>query len=301
LQTNTLDVHRIVDSPSSAIPRVGTLSLPFSRTNIPSLSASFRLSPAYLTSYSSCLQCLPFQPSPDARLVGLTVIAAAQDGTMRFYWLAIRTDYLCSITETKRDSDAGGLRPTSWETWSHRTACCIEIEHPLAAPTPAGARWLLHSQPLVVRDFSLSRSKRIDGDRRAHHEQVVDKAVLREALQDAFASQLPYCDITVSMGGRKYQSVVADYEWVVGVNNEVRSACASTLIYRRRSTLTLTRCTGRATIFPERHIISISIMSYNIYAGFFLRFFSAMGAVSFGIDPSRLIASSSLVTPAGRF
>ena len=95
---------------------------------------------------------------------------------------------------------------------------------------------MLHSQPLVVRDFSLSRSKRIDGDRRAHHEQVVDKAVLREALQDAFASQLPYCDITVSMGGRKYQSVIADYEWVVGVNNEVRSACASTLIYRRRST-----------------------------------------------------------------
>ena len=301
LQTNTLDVHRIVDGPSSAIQRVRTLSLPFSRTNTPSLSASFRLSPAYLTPYSSGPQCLPFQLSPDARLVGLTVIAAAQDGTIRFYWLAIRTDYLCSIMETKRDSDAGGLRPTSWETWSHRTACCIEIEHPLAAPTPAGARWLLHSQPLVVREFGLSRSKRIDEDGRAHHEQVIDKSALREALQDAFASQLPYCDITVSTGERKYQSVIADYEWLVGTNNEVRSACASTLIYRRRSTLMLTRCIGRVTIFPERHIILISTMSYNIHGGFYLRLFAAMGAVSFGIDPSRLIPTSSLVTPTGRF
>ena len=269
LHTNALDVHRIVDSPSCAIQRVGTLSLPFSTTNISSLSASFRLAPASLTLYSSCPQCLPFYPSPDARLVGLTVITAAQDSTMTFYWLAIRTDYLCSMTETKRDSDVGGLGPTPWETWSHHTACCLQIEHPLAAPTPAGARWLLHSQPLVVREFGPSRPGRIDGDRRTHHEQVIDKAVLREALQDAFASQLPYCDITVSTGEKKYQSVIADYEWVVGMNNEVRSACASTLLYRRRSTLMLPRCTGRAKIFPERHIISISIMSYSSHAVFF--------------------------------
>jgi len=267
LQTNSLDVHRIVDSPSCTIQRVGTLSLPFSRTNIPSLTAHFRLAPAYLASYSRP-QCLPFHPSPDARLVGLAVIAGGKDGAMTLYWLAIRTDYLCSITATNRDSDAGGPGPTSWETWSHRTACCIEMDDLFATPTPAGGRWLLHSQPLIVREFGLSRSGRID-DRKTHHDQVIDKAVLREALQDAFASQLPYCDITVSMGERKYQSVVADYEWVVGLNYEVRSTCASTLIDRRRSKLMLKRCTGRATIFPERHAISISIMSYDIHAGFF--------------------------------
>jgi len=164
------------------------------------------------------LECLPFYPSPDARLVGLTVIGAAKDGTMGFYWLAIRADYLCSIAEGKHDSDAGG--PTSWDTWSRRTACCIEIEHQLAAPTPAGARWLLHAQPLVVREFGLSRPGRIDDDRGTHHEQSIGKAVLREALHDAFASQLPYCDITVSMGERNYHSVIADYEWVVGMNHE---------------------------------------------------------------------------------
>lgn len=236
LQTNSLDVHRIVDSPGCATQRVGTLSLPFSGTNIPSVTAYFRLAPAHLTSFSSRPQCLPFHPSADARLVGLTVIARDKDGGMEFYWLAIRTDYLCSIAAaTKRDrSEAGGLGPTSWKTWSDRTACCIEIEDLSGTPTPAGARWLLQSQPLVVREFGLlSRSGRIDGDagdRRTQRDQVIDKAVLREAFQDAFASRLPYCDITVSMGERKYQSVIADHEWVVGLNYEVRHARASTLI-----------------------------------------------------------------------
>lgn len=222
-------------------------------------------------------------------------MAMDKDRAMTFYWLAIRTDYLCSITATNRDSDAAGLGPTSWETWSHRTACCIKIEDLLATPTPAGARWLLHSQPLVIREFGLSRSGRIDGDRRTHHDQVIDKAVLREALQDAFASQLPYCDITVSMGERKYQSVIADYEWVVGLNFEMRSNGASTLAYRRRSKLMFTRCIGRATvtIFPERH--ATSIMSYNIHVDSF-EVLLYIGAVSFRIDPGKSIAPSSLVS-----
>lgn len=256
LQTNTLDIHHIVDdSASCALRRVGTLSLPFSRTHGPSLFASFRLAQAYSpSSRDSRPQYLPFHPSPDARVLGLTMIVAAQDGTMSFYWLAIRTNYLCSIAETltKRRSDPSSSDrdaaaasddsdpwPTPWEQWSHRTACCVGVEHPLAAPTPAGGRWLLHSQPLVVREFglSLSGSRRtiqaeatqasVDLIQRIHHDsdsdQGTSKAVLRETLQDAFASQLPYCDITVSMGERKYQSVIADHEWVIGLNNEVRA------------------------------------------------------------------------------
>jgi hypothetical protein len=171
------------------------------------------------------------------------VITAAQDGTMSFYWLAIRTDYLCSIAETKRrdsssdrDATAGDSPgPIPWEKWNHRTAYCVEIEHPLAAPTPAGGRWLLHSHPLVVREFGLSRLGRTQADaaadRRILHDydsdQGIGKAVLRETLQDAFASPLPYCDITVSTGERKYQSIIADYEWVIGLNNEVRAAQSS--------------------------------------------------------------------------
>jgi hypothetical protein len=180
------------------------------------------------------------------------MIVAAQDGTMSFYWLAIRTNYLCSIAETvtkkrrpssdRDDAAASGdldPGPTPWEKWNHRTAYCVEIEHPLAAPTPAGGRWLLHSQPLVVREFKfgLSRSRSIPAEatvdriQRIHRDNDSDqgtgKAVLRETLQDAFASQLPYCDITVSMGERKYQSVIADHEWVIGLNNEVRAVQCS--------------------------------------------------------------------------
>ena len=250
LQTNTLDIHHIVDDGAScALRSVETLSLPFSRTHGPSLFSSFRLAQAYSPSpCDSRPQCLPFHPSPDARVLGLTMIVAAQDGTMSFYWLAIRTNYLCSISETKKrdsssDRDAaasGDPGATHWEKWSHRTAYCVEIEHPLAAPTPAGGRWLLHSQPLVVREFKfgLSRSRTsqaeatavpVDRIQRIHHDsdQGTGKAVLRETLQDAFASQLPYCDITVSMGERKYQSVIADHEWVIGLNNEVRAVQCS--------------------------------------------------------------------------
>ena len=136
---------------------------------------------------------------------------------MSFYWLVIRPDHLCSIAEAKRDSDSD--RPTSWETWSLRTACCFEIEHLLAAPIPAGARWLIDSQHLVVREFGLSRSRGIQADQRTHYD-----GVPREKHQDVFASQLPYCDVEVRMGGKKYQSVIANYEWVVGMNDEVRSA-----------------------------------------------------------------------------
>jgi hypothetical protein len=136
---------------------------------------------------------------------------------MTFNWLAMRRDYLCSIADTTRDSD----EPTPWEKWSVRTACCVEIEHLLAAPTPAGARWIVHSQPLVVREFGLSCSQRIRANR-THLDEDESDVVLRGALQDIFASQLPYCDI-ISVGERRYQSVTADYEWVVGINEEVCS------------------------------------------------------------------------------
>ena len=103
------------------------------------------------------------------------------------------------------------------------------MERPLIAPIPAGARWLVYSQPLVVREFGLSRA-----DRRAHrpgHDEDEDEDArgggvnVRKALQDVFASQLPCCDI-VSVGESKYQSISADYEWVVGMNEEVRH-CAT--------------------------------------------------------------------------
>lgn len=217
LQTDTLDIHRILDGASCTLQRVGQLCLPFPQAEIHPHSASFRLAQAYPPMCSSRSQCLPFRPSPDACLVGLTAVLAAQDGTMTFNWLAMRRDYLCSIADTTRDSD----EPTPWEKWSVRTACCVEIEHLLAAPTPAGARWIVHSQPLVVREFGLSCSQRIRANR-THLDEDESDVVLRGALQDIFASQLPYCDI-ISVGERRYQSVTADYEWVVGINEEVCS------------------------------------------------------------------------------
>jgi hypothetical protein len=141
---------------------------------------------------------------------------------MAFYWLAIRPDYLCSVAGEKQDS--GSDRPTSWETWSIRTACCFEIEHPLAAPIPAGARWLVDSQPLVVREFGLSRTRRFQADQTTDYDDVVDD-VVREKPQSVFGSKMPYCDVKVRMGEKKYQSVIADYEWVVGMNDEVRLLC----------------------------------------------------------------------------
>jgi hypothetical protein len=231
LQTNTLDIHRILNGASCALQRVGQLSLPFSLTNTPSLFASFRLAQACPPSYSSRSRCLPFHPSPDACLIGLTATLVARDGTTTFHWLAIHPDHLCSIAETKHDSDM----PTSWETWSPRTACCIEIEHSSAAPTPAGTRWLVHSQPLVIREFGLSRSKRTQAGERTHRDEGIGDVVLREALQDVLASQLPFFDVAVSIGERKYKSVIADYEWVVGIIDEVRSAspCTWSAMYSR--------------------------------------------------------------------
>lgn len=123
---------------------------------------------------------------------------------MTFYWLTMRRDYLCSDVSS-------GCGPMPWETWSTRTACCVEMERPLIAPIPAGARWLVYPQPLVVREFGLSRPVRPGEDART--------VGVREALQ---ASQLPQCCDIISVGESKYQSISADYEWVVGMSEEVR-------------------------------------------------------------------------------
>ena len=158
------------------------------------------------------------------------MIAAAKDGTMTFYWFGIRADYLSSIPETKRDfSSSDG--PTPWETWSLRTAGCFEIEHPLAAPIPAGTRWLMDSQSLVAREFGLSQSKKITADQKTHDDDVADDLVRRETPRDVFASQpqLPYCDVKARMG-EKYRSVIADYEWIVGMGDGVRTVPLCTIL-----------------------------------------------------------------------
>lgn len=180
------------------------------------------------------------------------MIAAAKDGTMAFYWFGIRPDYLSSIPE-KRSSD----RPTPWETWSLHTAGCFEIEHSSAAPIPAGARWLMDSQSLIVREFGLSRSKKIITDQNTHNGGVDGDIVRREAPQDVFASQsqLPYCDVKARMG-EKYRSVIADYEWVVGMSDRVRTEPP---VYDHNILVIL----YRATTFPGRLITSISITSYR--------------------------------------
>jgi hypothetical protein len=231
LQTNTLDIHRIPEGSSCDFQRVGQLSLPFSQPVIPFCSATFQQAQTCLPSYYSPRpRCLPFYLSPDACLLGLTVIAAAKDGAMTFYWFGIRADYLSSIPKTERDSSSLD-HPTPWETWSLRTAGCFEIEHPLAAPIPAGARWLMGSQSLIVREFGLSRSKQIRSDQKTQNDGVADEVVHRETSQDVFAlqPQLPYCDVKVRMG-EKYQSVIADYEWVVGMSDGVRTAPLCTII-----------------------------------------------------------------------
>ena len=235
IQTNTLDIHRLVGSVGSAgghtstkLQRVRQLCLPIPRAGaVQPHSASFRLSQACLTmSSSSRSRYLPFRPSPDACLVGLTALLATPEGTITFYWLTMRRDYLCSAATTDLVAAASAPPPTPWETWSRRTACCVEMERPLIAPIPAGARWLVYSQPLVVREFGLGVVSR--ADRRAlHHpgggEDLNARGAddVRKALQDVFAAQLPGCDI-VSVGESKYQSISADYEWVVGMNEEVR-------------------------------------------------------------------------------
>lgn len=88
---------------------------------------------------------------------------------------------------------------------------------------PAGARWLIDSQPLVVREFGLSRSRGVQADQKTYHDGVIDEVGLREKLQGVSASQIPYCDVNVCMGEKKYQSVIADYEWIIGINDGVRS------------------------------------------------------------------------------
>ncbi|KAF8263314.1 hypothetical protein EI94DRAFT_1741192 [Lactarius quietus] len=212
LQTNTLDIHRLVDG--KKLHRVRQLSLPIPRAvGVPISSASFRLSQARLTMSSSRSRYLPFRPSPDACLVGLTATLGTPNGAMTFYWLTMRRDYICSTNDLKCISSARG--PTPWETWSRRTACCVEMELPLIAPIPAGARWLVYSQPLVVREFGLSPR----ADRRAHPGEDARGVGVRKTLQDIFAAQLPCCNI-VSVGESKYQSISADYEWVVGMNEE---------------------------------------------------------------------------------
>jgi len=150
-------------------------------------------------------------------MVGLTALLTTQNGAMTFYWLAMRRDYLCSSSSSpESDSGCAARGPTPWESWSARTACCVEMERPLIAPIPAGARWLVYSQPLVIREFGSSRA-----DRGAQPVEDTRAADVREALHDVFALQLPGCDI-LSVGESKYQSISADYEWVVGMNEEVR-------------------------------------------------------------------------------
>jgi hypothetical protein len=248
IQTSTLEIHRLVGGAGSKkLHKVRQLCLPIPRTSgEPLSSASFRLSQACLTMSSSRSRYLPFRPSPDACLVGLTAVLQTPTGALKFYWLTMRRDYLCS------DLDSGRGQ-TPWETWSRRMACCVEMERPLMAPIhwpiPAGARWLVYSQPLVVREFGLSRA-----DRRTAHP-VEDSR--HKALQDVFASQLPCCDI-VSVGESKYQSISADYEWVVGLNEEVRYRATACLCV-----VDLSCARRRAMNFHGGHTTSISTTSFR--------------------------------------
>lgn len=88
----------------------------------------------------------------------------------------------------------------------------------------------MDSQSLVVREF-LSQSKKIRTDQKTHNDGVADDVVRRETPRDVFASQpqLPYCDVKARMG-EKYQSVIADYEWIVGMSYGVRTAPLCTII-----------------------------------------------------------------------
>jgi hypothetical protein len=92
----------------------------------------------------------------------------------------------------------------------------------------------MDSQSLIVREFDPSGSKRPRRDQKKHNDSVADDVVHRETLQDVFASQpqLPYCDVKARMG-EKYQSVIADYEWVVGMSDGVRPVplCAIVISY----------------------------------------------------------------------
>ena len=233
LQTNTLDIHRIPEGDSCVLQRVGQLSLPFPQPVTPFSSAMFQQAQAYPPSYSSRPQCLPFYLSPDACLVGLTVITSTKDG-ITFYWFGIRSELPLFHSQ---QNETGFLlfndRPTPWETYlgALRTAGCFEIEHSLAAPIPAGARWLVGSQSLAVREFGLLRSKKTGTDQKTRNDGVADGVVRREMPQDVFSSQpqLPYCDVKARMG-EKYQSVIADYEWVVGMSSRVRTAPLCTII-----------------------------------------------------------------------
>ncbi|KAI0261874.1 hypothetical protein BC834DRAFT_972445 [Gloeopeniophorella convolvens] len=213
LQSNTLDIHRIVDGNHRSLQLVRQLLLPPLLPSFQPLSASFSLAQTRSSVRPTRPRCLPFYPSPDACFVGLSVVLIHDEGNIATYWLAIRRDYLWAQAHIKCGSD--GLLP--WNEWGPYASCCMDIDRPLSAPIPAGARWLVHSQSLIVREFGLSRSRRVQADREVA--EGPGEPILPGVLEDVFASQLPSCDIT-SVGDRKYQSVTADHEWVVGMNEE---------------------------------------------------------------------------------
>jgi hypothetical protein len=141
---------------------------------------------------------------------------------MTFYWLTMRRDYLCSdLAELRARADAVGNVEQTDGVLRRNGASVNGAPH---SRRSALARVLTARSSSV----SLAYRVRIGGHTPPWRRRTPEPDDVQSASQDVFASQLPCCDI-VSVGESKYQSISADYEWVVGMNEEVRHRATACL------------------------------------------------------------------------
>ena len=128
------------------------------------------------------------------------------------------------------------VRCVPWADWGPSSTHVFEI-YSSTMPIPAGPFWITQLSPLVVRDYNVLRiryTQSITEDTpSSYSHQLVDTSseTYNECLEaHKVETHLPYRDIVANhLDFGRFEGILADREWIVGMTNTVSWFYANTL------------------------------------------------------------------------
>jgi hypothetical protein len=229
-EMNRLEICRLETSPPS--PRLQTacfLELPplMTVTSIDLYGAIKEWVPTsrqYTQCRSSRGHHIPFY-SPTVGTIALTLHYHTARGFSSLYRMIISVAGLLSVIRT-------GVRNIPWVDWGPSSTHLFET----TLLNAAGPFWITGFSPLVFRDYGLMRTR--------YTQSMAEDTSSLQSRPSVFSTQvfdrhggpnnietyLPYRDIVANhLNFRRFNRVMADREWIVGIMDKVRELCVCTL------------------------------------------------------------------------